>query len=80
MAQTHITTQNNPVKISPEIAGKLIGEPAQWVRVAMQQGRLPIGVCIYRKRYSYNIQLNLLAQYMGITPDECAGRLKEAEG
>jgi hypothetical protein len=70
----------NHIKIRPEEAGKIIGESAQWVRVAMQQGRLPIGACIYRKRYSYNIQINLLAQYLGITTEECARRLKEVAG
>lgn len=51
-------------RITIEEASRVLGIPVQAIRVAMQQGKLPIGVCIKNdKRCSYYIWQELLNDY-----------------
>lgn len=64
----------NMACISPLIASEIIGKPVQFVRLGLQQNRLPIGTAVkYNSEWSYHISLKLLREYIG---DE---RIKEYE-
>lgn len=55
-------------RITTYEAGEIIGSSAQFVRAAMQQGKLPIGVAIKMPNsptWTYNISEKLLAEYTG---------------
>lgn len=57
--------------------GAIIGRSPQFVRVAMQQGKLHIGECFKnRSTYCYDIVPALLAQREGITVEELEQRLE----
>ncbi len=53
-------------------AAKTLGKSAQFVRVALQQKILPIGVAVQLTpgRWNYHISRHLLNQYIGKTGDE----------
>ena len=53
------------MKITTKIAADVIGKPEQFVRLGLQQGRLPIGTAVKGKRWSYDIQQHLLEAYAG---------------
>lgn len=58
-------------------AGAIIGRSPQFVRVAMQQGKLNIGECFKnRSTYCYDIVPSLLAAREGITVEELDQRLE----
>ena len=53
-------------RVSVEQAAKILGVSPQFVRVAMQQGALPIGVCIKMSSvWTYHICPEKLRQYLG---------------
>lgn len=49
--------------VSPEIAGKYLGKPAQFIRWGLQTGKLPFGVAVKTKRWSYHISGKALVHY-----------------
>lgn len=54
------------MKISTEQAAKIIGATPEYVRLGLQQGRLPIGSAVkMSSRWTYNISPKLLAEYIG---------------
>lgn len=64
-------------KITPAEVASVINASPQFVRVAMQQGKLPIGTAIKMpnsEKWQYNITLHLLRQYAG---EEAIERLKK---
>lgn len=61
-------------------AAMLLGCSHQFVRIGIQQGRLPIGTAVKMKTHVYDIRPNLLAEYMGITVDELFKKLEEIKG
>lgn len=53
-------------KILPTEAAKIINASPQFVRIAMQQGKLPIGTAIKMSSiWTYHISEKLLADYSG---------------
>jgi len=64
----------------PSDAGILLYKAAQWVRLGLQDGSLPIGCAVRGEggRWSYDIRPERLAAYMGITVDELWDRLEKA--
>ena len=68
-------------KITPQEAAKVINTSAQFVRVAMQQGKLPIGTAIKlpkSERWQYNISPHLLKQYAGEDAVERIEKMRSA--
>lgn len=51
-------------RITPDQAAKILKTSAQTVRYGMQQGTLPIGTIIKRKRHVYLISEDLLKKFM----------------
>lgn len=57
--------------IKVEQAAMLLGKRPQFIRIGLQEGRLPIGVAIKgRSRWTYHITPGGLADYMHITRAE----------
>lgn len=55
------------MKITVAEAAEIIGATPAFVRMAMQQGRLPIGSCAkMSEKWSYNISPKLLGEYSGV--------------
>lgn len=55
------------MKISTEQAAKIIGATPEYVRLGLQQGRLPIGSAVkHLTRWTYNISPKLLEEYSGV--------------
>jgi hypothetical protein len=54
-------------RVSVEEAAKRLNASGQFVRIAMQQGKLPIGVAIQmsKRRWTYHISEKLLEEYIG---------------
>lgn len=66
------------MKIRPEDAAIIIGASPQFVRIAMQQGKLPIGTAIKMSSiWTYNISEKLLADYSG---KDIGAELKKIRG
>lgn len=57
--------------MSVEEAAKLLGKPSQFVRIGLQQERLPFGVAVKMPggRWSYLIVDSKLKEYLGIKED-----------
>ncbi len=56
----------NTNSISVEEAAKLIGKPPQFVRLALQQGRVDFGFAVKGEgRWSYHISIKKLQEYIG---------------
>lgn len=52
--------------ISTRIVAELLNKSEQYVRVGLQQGRLPFGVAVKTSsQWSYHISYNLLKDYIG---------------
>ena len=69
-----------PRKITPEIAGKLMGKGAVFVREAMKAGDLPIGVALQMpesQKWSFFISPSRLAEYLGIEVKELRALVEE---
>lgn len=70
-------------KILPEMFAKLTNHTANWVRVSMQKGLLPIGTAVKikesNKRWAYDIRPNLAASYLGLSVAELIELVKEYE-
>ena len=46
-------------------AAELLGKTPQFVRVGLQQGRLPFGTAVkFSKRWSYHISVDALKKYL----------------
>ena len=53
-------------KITTAEAAEIINVSPQYVRIAMQQGKLPIGSCVKMSSiWTYNISPKMLAEYSG---------------
>lgn len=53
-------------KILPAEAAIILNTSPQFVRIAMQQGKLPIGTAVkMSSKWTYNISPKLLAEYSG---------------
>lgn len=56
----------NEVSISPEVAGKIIHKSTQFIRIGLQNGRLPFGTAVkISSHWTYHISPKLLAEYIG---------------
>lgn len=68
-------------KISPSMAGKLLNQSTEFVRIGLIQQRLPVGTAVKMSiNYVYDIRPNMLAEYMGIPQDELGRRIKLLKG
>lgn len=66
--------------IAVQQAAELLGKRPQFIRIGLQQNRLPIGVAIRGSgRWSYHISPWALATYMGISPKELEDMLDGQE-
>jgi hypothetical protein len=55
-----------PQNISIKEAAEMLGKSQQFVRIALQQDKLPIGVAVKTStQYSYHISPKLLKEYIG---------------
>lgn len=70
-------------KILPETFARITNHTANWVRVSMQKGLLPIGTATKmkecNKRWTYDIRPNLAANYLGLSVAELIELVKECE-
>ena len=58
-------------KLSVEDAARLMGVTGQFIRVGLQQGALPFGYAVKRKRWSYYISPAKFTECTGIQiPDK----------
>lgn len=65
-------------KILPTEAAAIIGASPQFVRVAMQQGQLPIGCAVKMSSiWTYNISKDRLAEYVGRNIDAELNQLRK---
>lgn len=61
------------MKITPEIAAKIMGKCPQFVRIGLQRGLLPFGVAMQtnernpKSRHSYYISPEKFMEYTGAT-------------
>lgn len=70
-------TGTQAIKITTETASKLLGLTKQFIRVGLQQSRLPFGSAVRMKStFRYDIRPHMLASYMGISMDELYRRLE----
>ena len=52
--------------VSPNEAAEIIGSSPQFVRIGLQQGRLPFGTAVkMTSNWVYHISLKLLKEYIG---------------
>lgn len=61
---------NRPKKITVETAARLMGKSTLFVREAMRQGKLPIGIAEQMpgsNKWSFFISPKLLADYLGVS-------------
>lgn len=64
--------------ILPATAARVLGVSPQFIRIGLQQGRLPFGSAVkFKGKYSYHISPALLAEYMGMDINELR---KEVQG
>ena len=67
-------------RILPAEAAKILNVSAVFVRVAMQQNRLPIGSAVkMSSKWSYQISKKLLEEYTGKDVTEELARIREEE-
>lgn len=65
------------MRIHPTEAAAILGTSPEFVRVAMQQGRLPIGTAVKTSsRWTYYISGKLLEEYSGVNVVEAIDRLR----
>lgn len=65
-------------KILPSEAAEIIHASPQFVRVAMQQGKLPIGTAVKMSTvWTYNISAKLLADYTGVDVESEIERIRK---
>lgn len=65
-----ISSMNRPKKITVETAARLMGKSTLFVREAMRQGKLPIGIAEQMPgsvKWSFYISPKLLADYLGVS-------------
>lgn len=61
---------NKPKKITVETAARLMGKSPLFVREAMRQGKLPIGIADQNEgsnKWNFFISPKLLADYLGVS-------------
>ena len=66
-------------KINIEETAKIMQKSAQYVRLGLQQQRLPFGSAVQKPngRWSYDIVFKAFCEYMRITVDEMNEKLQE---
>lgn len=68
-------------KILPTEAATIIGASPQFVRIAMQEGILPIGCAIKMSSiWTYNISRDRLAEYVGRNIDSELKEIRKNRG
>lgn len=68
-------------KIHPVEVAKILHASPQYVRIGLQQGRLPIGTAVKMSSiWTYNISEKLLADYCGKDIEKELDRLRAAIG
>jgi len=56
--------------ISVAEAARRLGKPQQYIRIGLQNQRLPFGTAVHMKRWSYHISPKLLDEYIGKDTNE----------
>ena len=66
-------------KINIEETAKIMQKSAQYVRLGLQQQRLPFGSAVQKPngRWSYDIVFKAFCEYMRITVDEMNKKIQE---
>lgn len=66
-------------KINIEEVAKIMQKNAQYVRLGLQQQRLPFGSAVQKSngRWSYDIAFKAFCEYMRITVDEMNEKIQE---
>jgi hypothetical protein len=68
-------------RILPTEAAIILNASPQFVRIAMQQGKLPIGTAVKMSSiWTYHISEKLLAEYTGKDVEAEIGRIREKKG
>lgn len=58
--------ENVVYTLSPKEAGDIIGASPQFIRLGLQQGRLPFGTAVkMTSEWAYHISMKLLKEYIG---------------
>lgn len=71
----------NEVRITVKEAAKRMGVTEQYIRIGLQQGRLPIGSAVRMSgQYTYHIDDRKLDEYLGVKREEAAGNEKGGTG
>lgn len=67
--------------VDTRVCALLLGKAEQFVRIGLQQNRLPFGTAVQtgRDRWSYHISARLLADYTGIPLVDIEAAQEEAE-
>lgn len=67
-------------RILPTEAAIIINASPQFVRIAMQQGKLPIGTAVkMSSKWTYNISEKLLQEYSGKNVEQEIKRIRNQE-
>lgn len=68
-------------KITPSIAGIIMGCSAEYVRIGLQQGIIPIGEAVkMSSKWTYNISPAKLAERQGMTLEELEKKVDRITG
>lgn len=68
------------MRVKPREAAAILGCSPEFIRVAMQQGRLPIGTAVKMSSvWTYNISSKLLQEYSGVDVEAEIKRLRGEE-
>ncbi len=67
--------------IDTKVAAQILGKAEQFIRIGLQQNRLPFGTAVQtgRDRWSYHISPRLLSDYTGIRQDDIEAAQEEAD-
>ena len=67
--------------VDTRVCALLLGKAEQFVRIGLQQKRLPFGTAVQtgRDRWSYHISARLLADYTGLPQADIEAAQEEAE-
>lgn len=66
--------------IKPVEAADILGVSPQFIRIAMQQGKLPIGTAVQMSsKWTYHISEKLLAEYSGKDISTEIAKMREIE-
>lgn len=65
------------MRVKPVEAAAILGCSPEFIRVAMQQGRLPIGTAVKMSSvWTYNISSKLLEEYSGVDVETEINRMR----